>query len=451
MNKKIVALAVAACLATSSGNASCESSDTLYPVKYIDAIRAALVNRPEIAMERANVERATARAAEARGAFLPSLDTFSTIQRIKSYKDFSGVDIHASFNNIDIPVSVKSTTPPYQISAGVELSYNIYSGGFKQARVSETLAMKSGADAQKAIAKKKVILDVTTAYWSLRKAQITHRMAERSLEYARDEASIVHDQFKQGNVARIEVDTKILAVQTRELELENTSRNLLNFQRRYSDAIGLIASSNNATNVPSLSDNASDIEIGRALSDFDITPALETIVAKADLESAMARVDQARSEYKPVVDMFIRHTGIGRGEGNFGDASSDFGKDSTVIGVRFKWNLFDGGQKNQRVVQANALAEQMQLKIEQTKRDLNSDLQEKSYREADLQGQLTLSTKQLELVQAQLKISKTRLETKQISILQYHAAQLATEDARDKVAYLEIDLLISRIGTKLAQ
>jgi outer membrane protein len=168
------------------------------------------------------------------------------------------------------------------------------------------------------------------------------------------------------------------------------------------------------------------------------------------LESAQARVIQAKSEYKPTIDLFVRYSSIGRGENNFRDASRDYVRDRASIGVQLKWNLFDGNQKDQRVTQAHAVSEQMRLRMEQLRRDLQNDYQEKLSREADMHGQFLLAKKQLEFAQSQLKIARKRWETNLISMLQFHAAQLSVEDARSKVASIETDFLMARVATQLA-
>lgn len=452
MNKRVITSLFATCLWVASASDEAWAADApAYPLTYASAIQAALANRSELAVERASVQRATARVEESKGAFSPSLDAFSTIQHIKTYKDFSGLNADAEFNGMDIPISVSSFTPPYQMSAGLELSYNLYSGGLNQARLSEAISLKENAESQREITRKRIVLDATAAYWNLRKAQMRYHAEQQNLEHAKEELDIANAQFKLGRIAQIDLDTNTLELQTREFDAQSALRNLLEYQQKYYNALGLEYSLTPDAMLPPLADQADTVEVERVLSDSDISFKAEAVLAESDMQAALERANQIRSEFKPTVDLFVRHTGIGRGSNSFGGASSDFGRDVTTIGVRFKWNLFDGGQKNQRLIQANAVSEQMRLRSEQTRRDLIAKRQEKLFHEADVNNQLALSKKQLAIAQSQLKIAAVRLDKKLISTAEYRLAQQAVEQAAEKVASLKVDLIIARAESILTK
>lgn len=448
MNKKIVSQAF---IATSIAMlySSVGAADHAYPLTYEAAIRQALARHPEIAIEQVNLEGSAARVAEARGAFLPSLDALSNAERVRLYDDFSPVNINASLNNTNIPVTIKRTASPYQISTGIQLIYNLYSGGAHQARVNEAMAALQAAQAQDAITRKKIILDVTTAYWNLRKAEIACRKVRRAHDYARDEVAIATEQFNQGRLAKVELDEKTLAAEVQEIELRNAARSLQDFRRRYMFAVGL----DNETQelpAPELHNQPSDVDLEKLLAGLGLMHKPEAVKALSDFQSAKAFANQISAEYKPVLDFVVRYDGVGRSQSNFRDAERHYGREVMTIGLRLKWNLFDGFRTDSRNKQAYSSLEKMRLRVDQVMREANNDWQERMSREDSMRDQLHLAEKQLELSQAQLKIAKKRLETHLISKVQYRLIQLAADDALSKVDTLRIDLLVARIERQLA-
>lgn len=448
MNKRIIApLLIGATVALASGAAA--ANDSIYPVTYAAALERALGSRPEIAVERANADGAAARVAEAEGAFLPVLDVSSTAQRTRLYDDFSPVNINASFNNSNIPVTVQRNVSPYQVGTGVELSYNLYAGGAHLSRLTEARAAQRAAHAQEMSARKRVILDVTAAYWELRKAEVAYSKVQRARDYAGDEAVVANEQFQQGRLAKVELDAKLLAAEVQELELSNAMRSLQNYRRHYFSAIGLSLAVQEPPALE-LQNTATDVDVETILRGLVQMRAPALATALADHDMAKASADQVRAEYLPKLDFFVHYDGIGRSQSSFGDAAGRFGRDATTIGIRLKWNLFDGFRTDNRAKQAYAASESKRLNIEQVKRQATNEWLDKLSQETAVRNQLRLAEKQLELSQAQLTIARQRFKARLISDLQLRLAQFAAEDARGKVETARIDLLVSTVERYLA-
>jgi len=419
-----------------------------YPSNLIDALRTALAQRGELNIEQFNVERAEAGIKEARGANLPSLNALTTVQRVKSYQDFSGVEVNAMYNNVAIPISVKSFTPGRQVYASVELSQSVYSGGLNGARIDEREAAKRSAQAHRDLMRNQIVLEVSNAYWDLYKAQIQGTMLSRRVEHAKLEAALAQEQVDQGHIAAIDLAAKKLAVETEEMELRSQARRVAERWRRLARAMGL-EPQRDRDQPPPLLDGASG-QIDAALADFRFTQAPELRVTQAELDGASARSLQFKSEFKPSIDVFARYAGIGRDNDTIHGALSNYGKDNLSVGIRLKWNLFDGYRSSARVTQAALEAGQLRLKLEMTRRELENDFQEKESVEANLQDELSLAIKQAELARSRLAIATKQWETQRISRVELDEAQLKEEEARNKVRIAEIDVRLARFAKLLA-
>ncbi|MEC5160915.1 MULTISPECIES: TolC family protein [unclassified Janthinobacterium] len=449
MNKKILSKLLCLSLGAGAQGMAGAAPAIDYPTGFTDAIRLAQARRVELKIAGINVDSTDARIDEAKGANLPSLNAYSTVQRIKSYQDFSGVEVEAVVNNVTIPVDVRSVTPGYQIHAGLELSQALYSGGLNQARIDESLAVKRGVQAQQEIVRKKIVLEVSGAYWDLYKAQLKYALMERRVEHAKEAVTLAQDQLSKGRIAQIELTTKGLLVETAEIELRNQARRISDGRRRYVRAVGGDAVAERNGTSPPLNGRTEEIEA--LLADFRPAPSPEMLIAQADLDGVKARALQVESEYKPTIDLFARYNGIGRDNGNMGDAISRYGRDNLSIGVRFKWNLFDGYRSNARALKASLETEQVRLKLEQTRRELENDFQDKQSLEAELQDQLSLAIKQADVAQSELKIANKRWENRLISMVDLHGAQLRVEEAQDKIKVAQIDVMIARLAATLAK
>ncbi len=150
-----------------------------------------------------------------------------------------------------------------------------------------------------------------------------------------------------------------------------------------------------------------------------------------------------------MLDFYFRNTYVGRSGSDIGMAQSNMGRDATAIGVNLKWNLFDGYRSDSRTTQAVAASEQLRLQADKVKRDLYNSRQDALASEEEAADQLMLADRQLGFAQSQLATAQKRLDNRQLSKLEFHAALLAFENAGSKVDSLKIDLLIQQVKSKI--
>ena len=441
MNKSLFIAAVFSILA--SGIASAAPSSP--PSPFESAIQRALDSSPDLAIERNKVMFEKARVDEARGAFLPSLHVFGNNQQTTNYNGFSGVAINAQYGGATIPVTVQKDVPRYQANYGVELDYNLYSGGANQARVAEMSAAEQAALAGREVAKKRVILEVTRNYWGLTKAQIALKVAIRNLDYAQEQLTVVGAQFEQLQIPKIDFDAKNIQLEKATIELHGAQRILRDFRRRYAAVSGLDADQD--ISLPQVEEKAVDVD--QLLAHFGLMKQPEIQKVQADFLAAQQHREQIKAEYLPVLDLYLKNTYYGRSGNDIGMAQSNLQRDATALGVNLKWNLFDGYRSDSRTAQAEAMSEQLRLQADKVKRDLYNSREEALAGEQEAADQLALAVTQLRFAKSQLAIAQTRMANRQLSSLEFHAAQLAAANAESRVDSLKIDLLIQQVKTKI--
>ncbi len=257
------------------------------PLSLNEAIRQALDHRLDVRMEETNLQIAQTKINEARGIFLPTLDLVTDTQRVKNYDLFSSVDISATVLGQPLSVSVTNNVPQYQTSAALETNWNIYAGGSDNARLDEMQANDNAAQAQRDITRQNVILEVATAYWALRKAQIEQAQAVRAAALARDEAQFAATQYEQGRLSEIDKQTKLLKATESELQEKQAQRNLHERISAFLSALGQPEQYVGST-LDDLKDDPDNIDIGALLQQGGTpTPALAK--TRAEIAAARAR------------------------------------------------------------------------------------------------------------------------------------------------------------------
>ena len=451
MNRRLIECLVSAILVLTTAAASANPVEQLLPTSFEEALRFALSTRDEVAIEDLNVVRSRARVAEARGAFSPSLDYSSQIQRVRAYDDFSGLDVNAKLNNTNIPIQVKSTTPAYQSGSALELSYKVYSGGARAARVDEAEAEMSKATGHHGVARQKVAQEVSVAYWGMQKAQLALERADKMLALARAESDESAMRLQKRLVAPVDRELKLLALQKAEVEQRHASRNLHDARSRYVVSLGLVPGRPWQARMPPVSERAGLMSVQSLFEALDLVQDGHGKTILAEMEAAKARVEHAKSDYRPTVDLVARYAGLGRADTGFGGVYDGFGRDKASLAIQLRWNIFDGGQKDQRVVQAVALYNQARIRLEKVRRDGEIEWQEALSRQAEAVEAISLANEQLALADRQLRIAQQRFVAKAISATQLAAARFAVEDANVTVAISEIDHLLAQVAVQLAR
>lgn len=428
----------------------------VFPTNYMAALEQGLSNRLEVGRDRASSDMAAARVSEAKGAFLPTLTAYSTLQHIKIYNDFSPIKIGFDFAGQNVPVTVTNSLPPYELSTGLDLRYNLYAGGADQARLDAAHAARRAADASTQVTRQQLVEEVTRAYWSVVKAKVDARRIHRAVDQANAEAQIASVQYQQGNLAQVEAEVKALAAQVQEAEWQSSQRALADLIRRYLLAIGMDGTPQSVQalqQMPAFEEvqGIDALNPATLLSSLHLTNAAQVKRERAELDSASAGIVQARANAKPTLDFFVRYNSVGRSTMGFDNAVSQYGRDATYVGLQLSWKLFDGFRTDSRIKHELATVEKKRGMVELAQRNAEHEWQDRLSHVNDLDDKLALAKKQLALGEAQLKVAQMRLETKLGSATQTQAKANALEDARDKMTGIKIDAFVARLEELLAR
>lgn len=418
------------------------------PATLREAVDYALTRHLDVQREDRRVRHAKAQVGETRAAFWPSIDLVGHAQRIDNYDTFSGVNLQATVNDQPVDVSIRRDVPKYEIGAGLEASLNLYSGGAQTARLREAQANTVAAEAQSGLIKERIVHDVVRSYWQLRKAQADYERKKLALALAEEETSLAEQRFQRGGISALDKDAKrVRATEAKAQFAEAEYQRSVGWQE-YRTALGVLPSEVDGHFDASLVDNPDTIDLQALL---EIIPASEPalIQARAQIEAARWRERRTRSAFYPSLELFSRYTAIGRNDEKFNDSISDLHRQDLSVGVRLRWNLFNGTLSSHRLTQAleeNHLAD---LQLQKVQRELIDEMQDKKRRIKLLENRLELAEQRLSLSQAQLRVAARRLELEQITPLQYKAEELALREATDSLLFAKVDLLVGRFSLML--
>lgn len=413
-------------------------------VRFDSAMQQALANRPELKIEREKIAGARGRVAELEGAFMPTVTLSSTGQKVHRFDTFSGTTASATFAGQPVSVNVAASSPRYQTNLGIELNYNLYKGGADRAGINEALMSERAAMAQYSLAARKILIEVVDVCSALMKSALAYRQAMRALELAELETVLVRGRLDSGSVPTIEIREANVKHQTRLIELKNAKRTLREAHRKYCSVTASDCAQNEAEpSVPNFSTEMPDIK--QLYAQFGLAVDAELDKAKADKDASGFRMEQTRAEYKPMIDLFARYSGIGRSDSGFGDARSSFGRELSLVGIQLSWKLFDGFRTDNRVKQEVATSEQLRLKQLLVQRDIDDA---RSAAQEDIQvleEQAALEKMKLDLSQDQEKIANKRFQLKMISKLDHARSSYAVAEAVFRFDTLLVDLDASKI------
>lgn len=168
-------------------------------------------------------------------------------------------------------------------------------------------------------------------------------------------------------------------------------------------------------------------------------------MALAQVEAARANHRATKADYLPKIDFSVSSLSIGRSEESQNDAFSDIHKDSDIVKLEIKWNLFDGFRTSQRVSRAHANQIKSQLELEQKRIALYKEKNDKDITLRITLDALSIAEKELSLTKHRGLIDRKKLEMNKISTMDYKASIIVQENAEANLTMAKFDVTLAEL------
>ncbi|MDR2155421.1 MAG: TolC family protein [Burkholderiaceae bacterium] len=420
------------------------------PITLQQAIEHGRSNRLSVRIAQAEVNAARARMNQARAQRWPRVDLSANVSDINNYDTFSGVTASAILPGATTPttVSVTQDVPRYQASSGLKLRYDIYTGGRIQAQMGRQEQALRAAEVKHRMALRDVALEVAQAYFKLRRGCIKRDVAQRRANHALKALKRVQQRFNNGRVAAIETSEAELVLTEKQLALRTSQQDLEIAQTDFN-------ASQNDQGVPVTHANTPSCHFAGSISSelawikIVADTSLEARYDRLQVSAAQEAVKVERAAARPQLNLAAEYTGIGRSENTHSGAFNDFRRRQAFVGLNFSFNLFDGGLAKNRVAEAQAEVNRLNLIAE---RDASQRQQTRARGELNVrmaENRIQMARARLELAQKQSVIAAQRQDSGSGSTaaVEEHAERL--RDEQDEYRLAELDLALTRIAMLL--
>jgi OMF family outer membrane factor len=419
------------------------------PVLLEQAIARGKAGRQSVRIVEAEVDAARARLNQARALFWPSLDLTANLSDINNYDTFSGVTASAMIPGSNTPttVAVTQTVPRYQASSGLQLRYDVYTGGRISAQFGRQEQDLLAAEVKRQIVLRDVALEIAQAYFRLRRACIKHDTAQRNANRAMENLKRAQQRLRDGTIAALDVSETELALTEKQVALRTTDEDIEIAQTDF------IASQNEAASATDAAPNCnfpSEISADLARVEKLADTKLEGQYDRLRVGVAQQAVEVERAALKPQLSLSAQYTAIGRGEHSYSGAFDDFSRRQAAIGLDFSLKLFDGGYRQNRIAEAQAEAKRLGL---MAKRD--ADQRQQTRKRNDLrvriaQNRVELAHAQFELAQKQSAVARERQSSGSGSAVAVDEQAERVRNAQDEYRLAQLDLALARVATLLS-
>jgi outer membrane protein TolC len=440
--RKILSSILCACILAASSITHAGEDSTItqrLPVKLDEAIDVALHNRVDIAIVSQQSSSATSKVNVARGYFLPQISLSGSSKRTNYIDKFTGIEANASLGDQTYHVSVQKDNPSYESNAGLDLTYNIYSGGRDTAVLEAAIAEQTALKHQETATKQKVSLEVMNAYWLLRKSQVLSRIAERASLHAKKLLLVSQAKKASYLISEIDAESEALSVKEAELAVADAGRDKERNLNKFRESLGISDSSPRAqvAESVSLSDDPDMVSCE------DLRPASdrpETLMLKSEVIAAENRVKGAEAAYLPKIDLITNYRVVGRDNDDY-FKSTQLRSDDYMVGVTFSFTLFDGFKD--RIALAKSEEEIARLRIVQNIKQLDAQDNEKIVAKERLQKEVELATQRLKLYELKKQLAQEKYRNGKIAKIDLLEAEKNYEDFADKLLISKIDAAIA--------
>lgn len=444
MNKPMIAVLLSAVLGTLCGSAGAATSGT--PGKsFSQAYAMAASARLSVRIATAEVDAAAARVAQAKAQFYPTLDLSYNADRFHHNDPFTGINASVLIPelNTSAQVAVTQTVPRYQNAATLSARYQLYTGGRTQAQLKQDELSLQAAEVARNIALQQVALDVSSAYFKLRRACMQTASASRQLRRAEALAELTRLRLRQGRVAPIEERVATLGVAEKQSAWRSRQEELELLYAGLRAALQTTAADEGPEQRCQFAHTIdADLEQVRQLSDQTLDLRHDTL----KLAAARERVAVQRAALRPQLTLYSNYSGIGRSDSSMHRSLSDFSFRQFNVGLMLSFNLFDHGLTSQRVSEAEAEFRKQSLQADLAAAERDQQIRRRELNQRMVDTRIDLLRSRLELASAQADMARQQLKTDAVSASVVEERAELEQDARDELQAAQVDAALAQLA-----
>lgn len=424
--------------AASSSTSSSESNQARSGWSLEQCIAYALEHSPSLAKQKLTADSAKYEIVIAEAAFDVRLsadgrltfgETDSSNHSVTLNKSFEhGFDVRASLDG-----SHRNNQDQYDTSLSIEVSKKILGGGSTlETRYDLEASMLDELSAMNTYARqrRKLVLDVTLAYYNIIRAEQSLKVKERALENSRQTLLITREREKP-----LDILTAELRVPDNELSVNTAKRTIRNGHETLKILMGMPTEETLSIN------GVFEYKVGKVDATADMAFAqenLETLLNNRLEQKKLQMLMDIREENRlPDVSLTAAHRQYGDGDGyNFS------GHDEQTLGVNLNWTVGRRADIARHVIAQNNYAKNRHDYFtlnQELSRDMGNTLRQlREYEEA-----VKLQELKCDLLRRKEELYRDRWENGEIDILELVRTQTDLEDSQvdligRKVSYMEL-------------
>ena len=350
-------------------------------------------------------------------------------------------DTYIEFASNEQPPIDRSGARSTTYGGSVNLNYNLFGGLEKYYRLESLQNLGKTGDAQSRLTVENTIIQVLNTY--LQAARLSEQM-EISLEavaLSRERLQRIQAQYEFGAVTKLEVLNAKVDLNSDSIEMAQTATDLNNTKRTLMVLIGQMPEADYVVQ--------SQFNLDRSIALQEILPA----AMEQNVNLILAEMRQQNSELNTMISR----------AGNYPDLnlSASYGYNKTEneasfftfqeqLGfsgsVNFSYPIFNGGQQNIRVQNAEIALENSQERVEQAKLQIRKDVLNAYANYQNSLFLLNLANDDIQTAQLNFERSQEAYQTGQINGTEFRTAQLNLIQAQNRMANLKIQAKGSEVN-----
>lgn len=389
-----------------------------------EAIERALAVSPTMAQAQAGVRSAEAGRTSAYGAYLPSISASSSASRSSSNRFNPETN-----TTISAPAS---TSYNARLSAGVD----IWNGGRRGAEINDAAASLDAAEATAQQRRFDVVLTAKTAFYDVLRRSELLRVTGARIRRAEQVLEAADRRLQVGSATRSDVLRSRLELNdARQAELtERTAWTVATYELGRVTGVGdrVGATLDEAVSARPLA--LSDDELRRIVE--STSPAVLT--ARANVRSADAGIDVARSSYFPTLRATSNTSWVNQ------EFSLEQGTSSWNLGLSMSLPVFNGFQRETAATRARIAADVARFELDDARRGARVDFERLLGALRLAEERVALTAEAVEVAREDLRVQDERYRLGATTILELITSQLNLAEAETDEIAARYDYQIAR-------